>query len=113
MGEHDISSTSDGEKQDIKIVRAVRHPDYDKHDGTNDLAVLYLERDADLSREFIFNYSFNSLFGALYAQIRTIQYFFFVNLFLFRDIIFLPNLIRANHFVVGSIHSRYLALHRK
>lgn len=56
LGEHDISVTTDGEVQDIKIIRSVKHPDYDKRDGTSDIAVLYLEHDAQLSRKFQFSY---------------------------------------------------------
>lgn len=49
LGEHDLSSNSDGEVQDIKIVRTVKHPAYDEYDKTNDIAVLYLEHDAELT----------------------------------------------------------------
>lgn len=35
--------------QDIKIIRKERHPNYNKRDGTNDIAVIYLERDVDIS----------------------------------------------------------------
>ncbi|XP_031626165.1 venom serine protease Bi-VSP-like isoform X2 [Contarinia nasturtii] len=50
LGEHDISSTSDGEVQDIKVIRSERHADYNRRDGTNDIAILYLERDVQFSK---------------------------------------------------------------
>lgn len=53
FGEHDISSTTDGDVEDIKVIRSERHPDYNKRDGTNDIAILYLERDVSFSSEFI------------------------------------------------------------
>lgn len=52
FGEHDISSTTDdGDLEDIKVIRSERHPDYNKRDGTNDIAILYLERDVSFSSE--------------------------------------------------------------
>lgn len=53
LGEHDISSTTDGSTEDINIIRSERHPNYDRRDGTSDIAVLYLEHDAELSSEII------------------------------------------------------------
>lgn len=49
LGEHDISSTSDGTVEDIKVFRSERHPKYNKRDGTNDIAILYLEHDVGIS----------------------------------------------------------------
>lgn len=49
LGEHDISSTSDGTVEDIKVFRSERHPNYNKRDGTNDIAILYLERDVGIT----------------------------------------------------------------
>lgn len=57
LGEHDISSTSDGEIQDIKVGFTQRHENYNKRDGTNDIAVLHLAKDADLSSEIIFSFN--------------------------------------------------------
>lgn len=51
MGEHDISSTTDGAVEDIKVIRSERHPNYNKRDGTNDIAILYLERDVAFTSE--------------------------------------------------------------
>lgn len=50
LGEHDLSITTDGDTQDIKIIRSEKHPAYNKRDGTSDISVLYLEYDAVLSR---------------------------------------------------------------
>lgn len=50
LGEHDISSTTDGVVQDIKVIRTERHSNYNRRDGTNDIAILYLERDVDITR---------------------------------------------------------------
>lgn len=54
LGEHDISSTTDGDVQDIKVVMTRKNEDYNKRDGTNDLAILYLARDADLTSKKFF-----------------------------------------------------------
>lgn len=53
LGEHDISSTSDGVTRDIKVIQSTPHPNYNYRDGTNDIALLYLERDVDISCEFL------------------------------------------------------------
>ena len=45
FGEQDIDSNSDGPVQDIRISEPVAHWDFNKQDGTNDIAVLRLERD--------------------------------------------------------------------
>lgn len=49
LGEHDTSRDDDGTVQDIKVVKVEKYPQYDARIGNSDLAVLYLERDADLS----------------------------------------------------------------
>lgn len=56
LGEHDISSTTDGETVDIKVSRTKRHENYNKRDGTNDIALLYLEQDANLSSKLCFHF---------------------------------------------------------
>lgn len=53
LGEHDLSVTTDGDTQDIKITRSEKHPSYNKRDGTSDISVLYLEHDAVFTRMFI------------------------------------------------------------
>lgn len=49
LGEHDITSTDDGEVEDVKVVRSLPHENYNKKDGTNDIAMLYLERDVEFT----------------------------------------------------------------
>lgn len=51
LGEHDIGSNSDGPVQDIDIIKAEPHAYYNDKEITNDIAILYLARDADLSSE--------------------------------------------------------------
>lgn len=57
LGEHDISSTTDGEIQDIKVSMTKRHENYNKRDGTNDIAILYLDHDANLSSKNSINFN--------------------------------------------------------
>lgn len=49
LGEHDTSKDDDGNVQDIKVVKVEKYPQYDAKIGNSDLAILYLERDADLT----------------------------------------------------------------
>lgn len=49
LGEHDISTDSDGVIQDIKVIKKVAYPKYDKRDGSSDLAILTLEHDAEIN----------------------------------------------------------------
>ena len=51
MGEHDISSLTDGVALDMEVIRSIPHQRYNLRDGTNDIALLYLEQDVDISRE--------------------------------------------------------------
>lgn len=51
LGEHDTSRDDDGAIQDIRVITKESNPNYDSKIGNGDLAVLYLERDADLSSE--------------------------------------------------------------
>lgn len=53
MGEHDISSTTDGVIREIKVIRSAPHLFYNQLEGTNDIAILYLEQDVDISRELL------------------------------------------------------------
>lgn len=52
LGEHDLRTTKDGQHQDIPISRAVPHNEYDTVMYSNDIAMLYLERDVEFSGEF-------------------------------------------------------------
>lgn len=51
LGVYDITSTNDETIQDVNVIRAERHPDYDFRYGINDIAILYLERDVDATRK--------------------------------------------------------------
>ncbi|XP_055303524.1 venom protease-like [Sitodiplosis mosellana] len=48
LGEYNFSSY-DASVQDLKVIRTERHPNYNERDGTNDIAILYLERDVHIS----------------------------------------------------------------
>lgn len=49
LGEHDLSTDTDGEVQNVKVIKTQPHENYNKRDGTNDIAILYLEHDVNLS----------------------------------------------------------------
>lgn len=51
LGEHDTEKDDDGAVQDINIIFSERHPYFNKQDGTNDVAILHLEYDAEFSSE--------------------------------------------------------------
>lgn len=48
---YDITDEYDETVQDVNIIRTESHPDYDSRYGTNDIAILYLERDVDATRK--------------------------------------------------------------
>ncbi|XP_055308152.1 venom protease-like [Sitodiplosis mosellana] len=50
LGEHNTDSDEDDDTvQNIGILRTKMHPDHNKRDGTNDIAILYLQHDAEFS----------------------------------------------------------------
>lgn len=51
LGEHDTSIDTETTTVDIPVVRTVKYPKYDMHDGNSDLAILYLERDVEITRK--------------------------------------------------------------
>lgn len=51
LGVHNITATHDDNVQNIKIIRTERHIKYNAADATNDIAILYLEKDVIISRE--------------------------------------------------------------
>lgn len=53
LGEHDTSRDDDGAVQDIKVIKTEKYPQYDSKIGNGDLAILYLEKDAQLSSKNI------------------------------------------------------------
>lgn len=52
MGEHDVSATDDGTFQDIEVDHAVEHPEWEETFKTNDIGIVYLERDVEFTGEF-------------------------------------------------------------
>lgn len=51
MGEHDTTIDSETVTEDIRVVKVAKNPTYDPKDGNGDLAVLYLERDVEITRK--------------------------------------------------------------
>lgn len=51
LGEYDFSTTFNDAVRDIRVIRSDRHSNYSEKYGTNDIAILHLERDVDISRE--------------------------------------------------------------
>lgn len=49
LGEHDTNIDTETNTEDIRVVRTVKYPKYDMHDGNGDLAILYLERDVEIT----------------------------------------------------------------
>lgn len=49
MGEHEIRTESDDEHEDVFIIDAKAHPDYDEQLYTNDIAVFVLYRDVEFT----------------------------------------------------------------
>lgn len=44
LGEHDLTRTNEARHMDVKVVRSEPHPQYNRRNGRNDIAILYLER---------------------------------------------------------------------
>lgn len=53
MGEHDTRTDKDTKHEDIKITKTKSHDDYDGL--TNDIAMLYLEKDVTFKGELMIN----------------------------------------------------------
>lgn len=51
LGAYNISVTNEDAVQDVQLIAAERHIDYDERLGINDIAILYLERDVDATRK--------------------------------------------------------------
>lgn len=49
LGEHDITTLSDGPHEDVPIIKRKMHPDYDDNEITNDIAVLTLAYDVNIT----------------------------------------------------------------
>lgn len=49
LGEHDLSDETEAVTVDLPVAGTTRHPSFDTQDGTYDIAVVRMERDADFS----------------------------------------------------------------
>jgi hypothetical protein len=54
LGEHDTSTDSETLHVDVNILKTIEHPNYDRRDGTSDLAVVYLRQSIQFNGEFLF-----------------------------------------------------------
>jgi hypothetical protein len=52
LGEHDTSTDSETLHVDVNILKTIEHPNYDKRDGTSDLAVVYLRQRVQFNGAF-------------------------------------------------------------
>ncbi len=50
VGEHNPSTTSDGQHQDIEVAKIISHPSYSRSTFNNDIALIKLERPVILSK---------------------------------------------------------------
>lgn len=53
LGVHDINARNDEAVQEVKVIRSEKHLDFNQLDGTNDIAILYLERDLDITSKLV------------------------------------------------------------
>lgn len=51
LGEHDLSTDAEAQHVDLPVTNIIQYPNYDKKDGTGDLAILVLGEDIAFSRE--------------------------------------------------------------
>lgn len=51
VGEHDLSTDAEAQHVDIPVTNIIQYPNYDKKDGTGDLAILVLGEDIVFSRK--------------------------------------------------------------
>lgn len=49
LGEHDVSTTTDGKHKDIDIVHAVKHEQYIKNAGIDDIAMVWLKKNVEFT----------------------------------------------------------------
>ncbi|XP_060657482.1 venom serine protease Bi-VSP-like isoform X1 [Drosophila nasuta] len=49
LGEHDLSDDTEAGHVDINIAKKVSHPEYNRRNGRSDIAMLYLERNVELT----------------------------------------------------------------
>lgn len=53
MGEHDLNSETETQHVDIQVKEMIKHPQYDKKDGHNDMAILVLDRAIQFTSKFL------------------------------------------------------------
>lgn len=51
LGEHDLSTDSEANHIDVPVVKVLRHPQYNRTDGHNDIALLYLDRNVEFTEK--------------------------------------------------------------
>lgn len=49
LGEHELGTTKDGIHQDIPVVRVKQHKSFNSYLMTDDIAIVYLERDVEFT----------------------------------------------------------------
>lgn len=54
LGEHDLTTIADGQHEDITVLDAEPHEDFNKKLMTNDIAIIYLERHVEFTGELDF-----------------------------------------------------------
>lgn len=52
VGEHDFTTTSDGDHVDARVVKMDVHPLYNAKEITNDIAILTLDKDVTFNGEY-------------------------------------------------------------
>lgn len=84
LGEYDVSTTTDGKHQDIDIVHAVKHEQYIKNAGIDDIAMVYLKKHVEFNgkmrdnafdlREDVLNFNVVFFFSISGYQIVSVQF---------------------------------------
>lgn len=49
LGEYDTSTLSDGDNEDIEVIKIDKYPGYDEKDKTGDIAILTLAKDVEFT----------------------------------------------------------------
>lgn len=51
LGEHDTSIETEAVTEDFKVTKVTAHNSYDRKDGNSDIAIVYMDRDAEITRK--------------------------------------------------------------
>lgn len=62
LGEHDRSTTEDGEHLDISVDRVDAHDSFNSRLMTNDIAMIYLERDVEFTGKLLLSFLHFTIF---------------------------------------------------